>query len=210
MDLIAELALAAALAWGAGFRLYAVVFLAGLAGKLGWVPLPPALAYLTHDGVLWVSGAFLILEFLADKIPAVDSVWDAIQTFIRVPGAMVLAWGAFGDHGEAAQFAAMLLGGSIAGVTHLGKAGTRVLINHSPEPVSNWIASFSEDGIVVFGLWLAITHPLAFLVALALFLLLLAWLLPKLWRAFASLFRRLRYSKPLLNSASGNGAPPTS
>jgi hypothetical protein len=192
MDFVAQLALAAALAWGAGLRLYAVVFMAGLAGRMGWIPLPDALAYLTHDGVLWVAGGFLVLEFLADKIPAVDSVWDAIQTFVRVPGAMALAWGAFGDHGEAAQFAAMLLGGSIAGVTHVGKAGTRALINHSPEPVSNWIASFSEDGIVVLGLWFAIAHPVAFLVALALFLLLLAWLLPKLWRALRSLFRRLR------------------
>jgi hypothetical protein len=191
MELASQLALAAALAWGAGLRLYAVVFIAGLAGRMGWFPLPASLEYLTHDGVLWVAGGFLVLEFLADKVPAVDSLWDAIQTFIRVPGAMALAWGAFGDHGEAAQFAAMLLGGSIAGVTHLGKAGTRVLINHSPEPVSNWIASFTEDGIVVFGLWFAIAHPIAFLVALLLFLLLLAWLLPKLWRAFASLFRRL-------------------
>ena len=192
MDLIAQLALAAALTWGAGLRLYAVVFLAGLAGRLGWVALPGSLDYLAHDGVLWVSGAFLVLEFLADKIPAVDSVWDAVQTFIRVPGAMLLAWGALGDHGEAAQFAAALLGGSIAGVTHLGKAGTRVLINHSPEPFSNWVASFSEDGLVVLGLWFAIAHPVAFLVALAVFLLVLIWLLPKLWRAFASLFRRLR------------------
>jgi hypothetical protein len=196
VDLVAQLALAAALTWGAGLRLYAVVFLAGLAGKLGWVALPASLQYLTHDGMLWVAGAFLVLEFLADKIPAVDSLWDAVQTFIRVPGAMLLAWGAFGGHGEAAQFAAAMLGGSIAGVTHLGKAGTRVLINHSPEPFSNWIASFTEDGIVVLGLWFAIAHPVAFLVALALFLALVVWLLPKLWRAFASLFQRLR-GKPV-------------
>lgn len=192
MDLIAQFALAAALAWGAGFRLYAVVFIAGLAGKLGWIVLPSSLGYLTHDGVLWVAGAFVVLEFLADKIPAVDSFWDAVQTFIRVPGAMLLAWGAFGDYGEAAQFAALLLGGSIAGITHMGKAGTRVLINHSPEPVSNWIASFSEDGIVVLGFWFAVAHPVAFLVLLAIFLLVLAWLLPKLWRAFVSLLRVLR------------------
>lgn len=192
MDLAAQLALAAALSWGAGLRLYAVVFIAGLAGRLGWIALPDSLAYLTHDGVLWIAGGFLALEFLADKVPAVDSAWDAIQTFVRVPGAMLLAWGAFGNHGEAAQFAAALLGGSVAGITHLGKSGTRVLINHSPEPFSNWIASFSEDGVVVLGLWLAIAHPIAFLVLLALFLLALAWLLPKLWRAFRSVFRRLR------------------
>ena len=192
MDLIAQLALAAGLAWGAGLRLYAVVFLAGIAGRMGWIELPASLAYLGSDGVLWVAGAFLLLEFLADKIPMVDSAWDALQTFIRIPGAMVLAWGALGEQGEALQFAAALLGGSIAGVTHLGKAGTRAIINHSPEPFSNGIASFFEDGLVIGGLWLAMTHPWVFLVLLALFLALLLWLIPKLWRAFAASLRRLR------------------
>ena len=192
MDLIPQLALAAGLAWGAGLRLYAVVFLAGIAGRMGWIELPGSLAYLGNDGVLWVAGAFLLLEFLADKIPMVDSAWDALQTFIRIPGAMVLAWGALGEQGEALQFAAALLGGSIAGVTHLGKAGTRALINHSPEPFSNGIASFFEDGLVIGGLWLAMTHPWVFLVLLALFLALLLWLIPKLWRAFAASLRRLR------------------
>ena len=192
MDLIPQLALAAGLAWGAGLRLYAVVFLAGIAGRMGWIELPGSLAYLGNDGVLWVAGAFLLLEFLADKIPMVDSAWDALQTFIRIPGAMVLAWGALGEQGEALQFAAALLGGSIAGVTHLGKAGTRAIINHSPEPFSNGIASFFEDGLVIGGLWLAMTHPWVFLVLLALFLALLLWLIPKLWRAFAASLRRLR------------------
>ena len=192
MDLIPQLALAAGLAWGAGLRLYAVVFLAGIAGRMGWIELPGSLAYLGNDGVLWVAGAFLLLEFLADKIPMVDSAWDALQTFIRIPGAMVLAWGALGEQGEALQFAAALLGGSIAGVTHLGKAGTRGIINHSPEPFSNGIASFFEDGLVIGGLWLAMTHPWVFLVLLALFLALLVWLIPKLWRAFAASLRRLR------------------
>ena len=192
MDLIPQLALAAGLAWGAGLRLYAVVFLAGIAGRMGWIELPGSLAYLGNDGVLWVAGAFLVLEFLADKIPLVDSAWDALQTFIRIPGAMVLAWGALGEQGEALQFAAAMLGGSIAGVTHLGKAGTRAIINHSPEPFSNGIASFFEDGLVIGGLWLAMTHPWVFLVLLALFLALLLWLIPKLWRAFAASLRRLR------------------
>ena len=192
MDLIPQLALAAGLAWGAGLRLYAVVFLAGIAGRMGWIELPGSLAYLGNDGVLWVAGAFVLLEFLADKIPMVDSAWDALQTFIRIPGAMVLAWGALGEQGEALQFAAALLGGSIAGVTHLGKAGTRAIINHSPEPFSNGIASFFEDGLVIGGLWLAMTHPWVFLVLLALFLALLLWLIPKLWRAFAASLRRLR------------------
>ena len=192
MDLIPQLALAAGLAWGAGLRLYAVVFLAGIAGRMGWIELPGSLAYLGNDGVLWVAGAFLLLEFLADKIPMVDSAWDALQTFIRMPGALVLAWGALGEQGEALQFAAALLGGSIAGVTHLGKAGTRAIINHSPEPFSNGIASFFEDGLVIGGLWLAMTHPWVFLVLLALFLALLVWLIPKLWRAFAASLRRLR------------------
>lgn len=192
MDPITQAALAAGLAWGSGLRLYAVVFAAGLLQRLGYVALPGDLALLSHDVVLWVSGGMLVGEFLADKVPLFDSAWDALHTFIRVPGGMVLAGAAFGDSGAATQIVAALLGGGIAAGTHLTKAGTRAAINHSPEPVSNWIASFAEDGIVLFGIWLAWQHPWVFLVLLALFLLLAAWLLPKLWRLLREAFRRLR------------------
>lgn len=192
MDTLTELSVAAALAWGSGLRLYAVVFLAGAVQRLGWVALPGDLALLAGDPFLISSGVLLVGEFVADKVPAFDSLWDGLQTFARVPGGMALAWAALGEHGASAQLAAALLGGGIAGMTHLGKSGARAAINHSPEPFSNWTASFAEDGLVIFGLWLAWQHPWVFLVLLLLFLLLLAWLLPKLWRLLRGTLRRLR------------------
>ena len=189
--LLEQAALAFGLAWASGIRLYAVVFLAGLLSRLGYLPLPDSLSLLTHDWVLAASGLMLVVEFVTDKVPALDSIWDAIQTFIRIPAGALLAWGAFGDQGPAAQFAAGLIGGAITSGTHLTKAGTRVLINHSPEPFSNWLASFGEDFAVLGGLWLVVQHPWIFLVLLLLFLLLAIWLLPKMWRALRSLYRRL-------------------
>jgi len=192
MDPITQAALAAGLAWGSGLRLYVVVFVAGLLQRLGYVTLPGDLALLSTDVVLWVSGGLLVGEFLADKVPVFDSVWDAIHTFIRVPGGMALAGAAFGDYGAGTQVVAALLGGGITAGTHLTKTGTRAAINHSPEPFSNWIASFAEDGMVLVGVWLAWQHPWVFLVLLILFLLLIAWLLPKLWRLLREAFRTLR------------------
>lgn len=198
MDLYAEFALAAGLAWGSGLRLYAVVFLAGLLQRLGWVALPGDLALLSGDVMLGLSGVLLVGEFVADKVPAFDSVWDALHTFIRIPGGMALAWATLGAEGPAMQMAAALLGAGIAGSTHLAKSGARAAINHSPEPFSNWAASFTEDGLVVAGVWLAWQYPWVFVGLLVVFLLLVAWLLPKLWRllrgslrGLAALWRRL-------------------
>jgi hypothetical protein len=131
-------------------------------------------------------------EFFADKVPGFDSLWDAIHTFIRIPAGAFLAWGAMGDATPAAQTAAAIVGGLITGGTHLAKSGGRAVVNTSPEPLSNWTLSFGEDGLVLGGLFLAITHPLAFLVLLAVFLALVIWLLPKLFRFLARLFQRLR------------------
>ncbi|MBN8482067.1 MAG: DUF4126 domain-containing protein [Xanthomonadales bacterium] len=192
MDIVSQWALAAGLAWASGFRLYAAVFIVGLLGRYDVLELPAALAVVEHPWVLIASGIMLCGEFLADKIPAFDSVWDALNTFIRIPAGAFLAWGALGDATPAAQFAAALVGGFISGGTHVFKSGGRVLLNSSPEPVSNWTASFSEDGLLLAGLWLAIAHPWAFLVVLVLFLAVVAWLLPKLFRLFARVFRRLR------------------
>jgi hypothetical protein len=191
MDVLAQLGLGAGLAWASGLRLYATVFVVGLLGRLGYVQLPETLHLLEHDWVLWTSGVLLLGEFLADKIPAFDSVWDALHTFIRIPAGALLAWGAAGDATPALQFAAALAGGVIAGGTHLAKAGGRAAINTSPEPVTNWAASLGEDGLVLGGLYLAFAHPLAFLVLLALFLAFVAWLLPKLWRFVGRMLRRL-------------------
>ena len=181
-ELLEPLALAAGLAWAAGLRVYGVVFCRGLAGHFGLVALPVDLGVLTRPAVMIVSGLLFFLEFFADKIPYVDSVWDALNTFVRAPGGAVLAALAMADGSQGMMIAAALLGGVIAGGTHVAKAGSRAAINVSPEPVSNWLASFTEDGMAFGILALALTHPLLLLAGLALFVLILLWLLPKLLR----------------------------
>jgi hypothetical protein len=181
MEHLQSLALAAGLAWASGLRLYAAIFIVGLLGRMGYVQLPDHLLLLQHNGVLAASGIMLIAEFLADKVPGFDSVWDAIHTFIRIPLGALLAWGALGDASPDVQLAAAILGGAISGGTHLLKMSTRAALNTSPEPFSNWTASFGEDGILLGGLWLVFHHPLAFLVVLALFLAGVIWLIPKLF-----------------------------
>ena len=165
-----DLAIAAAAAWGAGLRAYAVVFALGLAGALGWLELPPHLTLLSHPIVLAASGLMTAVEFFADKLPWLDSVWDAVHSFIRIPAGAALAAAVFGDSGAAVALAAAILGGTLAGAVHLTKAGTRAAINTSPEPFTNGAASLTEDAMVPLGLWLAIAHPIAFFVLLALFL----------------------------------------
>jgi len=192
MDPIAQVALAAGLAWASGIRLYAVVFLAGLLGRSGWLALPTHLAVLEEPVVLAVAGVLLAVEFVADKVPAVDSAWDALHTFIRVPAGALLAAGALGELDPAWVAVAALLGGTLAGATHATKAGGRAVINTSPEPFSNWGASLAEDLVVPLGFWLAVQYPAVFLVLLALFLALAAWLLPRLWRGLKSVLARLR------------------
>jgi hypothetical protein len=192
MDQLSQVALAGSLAWASGIRLYATIFVVGLLGRLDYLHLPEPLLVLQHTWVLTASGIMVAGEFFADKVPGFDSAWDAIHTFIRIPAGAFLAWGALGDATPAAQTAAAILGGVIAGGTHLAKSGGRAVVNTSPEPLSNWTLSFGEDGLVLGGLFLAITHPLAFLVLLALFLALVIWLLPKLFRVLAAMFQRLR------------------
>jgi hypothetical protein len=145
---------------------------------------------LQHTWVLAAAGVMTLGEFLADKVPGFDSVWDALHTFIRIPAGAFPAWGAMGDATPAAQMAAAIGGGIITGGTHLAKSGDRAAMNTSPEPFTNWTASVSEDGLVLGGLFLAIRHPAVFLIALALFLLMLVWLLPKLLRFLARMVRR--------------------
>jgi hypothetical protein len=203
MEFLTQLVLAGGLAWASGIRLYAVVFAFGMLARFDYVSLPDSLALLEHDYVLWASGVMLVGEFFADKVPWFDSIWDAVHSFIRIPGGIALAWGALGDYGPAAQLAAALIGGTIVTGTHLTKSGTRALINQSPEPFSNWTASFAEDGIVLFGLWLMVAHPIVFAGLLLLFVLLAIWLLPKLWRALRTLWTRLarREGRPVASGA---------
>jgi hypothetical protein len=185
-------ALAALLAWASGIRLYFVVFALGLAGHLGYVDLPAGLKVLQHPWVIGTAGFLLVMEFLVDKVPGLDSMWDAFHTFIRIPAGALLAAGATGDTLSALTVAAGLLGGFITAGTHFAKAGGRALINTSPEPLSNWGASLIEDAAVPGGIWFAFTYPLIFIVLLLAFLALIAWLLPKLWRGVRALFRQLR------------------
>lgn len=162
------LALAAALGWASGVRLYLAVFLTGLAGWLGLVDLPSGLQVLQHPGVLIASGFMCFVEFFADKIPYVDTVWDTVHTVIRIPAGAALAAGALGADNQTMAWVGALLGGSLAATSHAAKLTTRAAVNTSPEPFSNIGVSLFEDGFVVFMLWLSATHPLLFAIALAL------------------------------------------
>ncbi len=185
------IALAAALGWASGLRLYAVLFIVGAIGHLGWVELPAGLAVLSHPYVLWASGVMCAVEFLADKVPGIDSAWDLVQTFIRIPAGAALAASVFGDASTATMLAAAILGGTLAAGSHATKAGSRALINTSPEPFSNWAASFGEELAVGTVLWLAFAYPLAALIVLALLVALMVWLIPKLWRTVRTIVRRI-------------------
>lgn len=196
MDILQSVALAGGMAWASGMRLYAVVFIAGLLGRLGYLQLPSTLQVLENPLVLGIAGFMLVMEFLADKIPAVDSVWDAVHTFIRIPAGALLAALALGDHDPAWMVAAGLIGGTLTAGTHAAKAGSRALINTSPEPVSNVATSLGEDALVATGLFAAIQYPVVFLVLLGVFVLLLIWLLPKLASGIRLVFGKLIGSKP--------------
>jgi hypothetical protein len=173
-------------AWASGLRLYLAIFTLGILARLGYLELPQGLAILSHSYVVAAAGALLAIEFLADKVPGIDSAWDAIHTFIRIPAGALLAAGAAGEDLTALTLAAGLLGGTITAGTHLAKAGGRAAINTSPEPLSNWVASFTEDALVLGGIWVALNHPIVFLVALAVFLAFAAWFIA----AFTRFVRR--------------------
>ena len=182
MDMISQLALAGGLSWASGLRLYLTVFLVGALARYNVIDLPSSLDILSNPIVLVVAGVLCVIEFLADKIPYVDSAWDSIQTFIRIPAGALLAMGAINTSDPMIATVTALLGGSLAGATHATKAGSRALINTSPEPVSNIAASLSEEGLLLTGGWLALMHPAVFIGLLLGFIVFMFWLLPKLWR----------------------------
>ncbi|MBU1442666.1 MAG: DUF4126 domain-containing protein [Gammaproteobacteria bacterium] len=185
------LALAAAVGWASGVRLYLVVLLVSLAGYFGWVPLPNGLQMLAHPAVIAASGFMVFVEFFADKVPGLDSLWDMVHTAIRIPAGAALAASVFGaDHAVMAVVAA-LMGGGFAATAHAAKATTRAAINTSPEPFSNVGASLVEDSAVPAGLWLAVAHPLVFGLVFVLVLVLSVWLIAKSWRFLRALFSRV-------------------
>ncbi|MCX7065246.1 MAG: DUF4126 domain-containing protein [Proteobacteria bacterium] len=189
--LIHTIALTMGVAWASGINLYAVIAVLGLAGSAGYIQLPDTLAIVEDPLVIIAAGFMYCVEFFADKIPGVDSTWDALHTFIRIPAGAMLAAGAVGDVTPALAVAAGLIGGGVTAATHATKAGTRMLINTSPEPFSNWFASITEDVAVFAGLWAAMVHPVIFLILLSFFLLALCWLLPRLWRGVKAVFRKI-------------------
>jgi hypothetical protein len=199
-SVLQSVALASLLAWASGVRLYLVVFAVGLAGYMGYIELPPGLAVLQHPWVIGAAGFMLVMEFLADKAPWIDTTWDAVHTFIRIPAGALLAAGATGDTLNPLTIAAGILGGTITAGTHFAKAGGRALINTSPEPFSNWIASFTEDAAVLGAIWFAFHYPIVFLAMIALFIVLMIWLLPKLWRGVRAVMRSLQPKPPVPTS----------
>lgn len=192
MELISNLALAGGLSWASGLRLYITVFAVGMMNKFGYIDLPATLDILSHPIVIAVAGILAVIEFLADKIPYVDTAWDSIQTFIRIPAGALLAMGAINTSDPIIATIAALLGGSLAGATHATKAGSRALINTSPEPVSNIAASFGEESALITGGWLVFAHPAVFIGVLCGFILLLFWLLPKVWRGVKIVLSKLK------------------
>jgi hypothetical protein len=191
MDMAQLLALAAALGWASGIRLYAVVFITGMAGWMGWLPLPAGLHALQHPAVLAGSGFMLFIEFFADKIPGLDTLWDLVHSVIRVPAGAALAAGVFGADSATMGLMAGLLGGSLAATSYATKATTRAAINTSPEPFSNIAMSLFEDGLVIGMLWLATNYPVTFGVVLTIVLVLSVWLLIVLLKFLKSLVRRV-------------------
>lgn len=210
MDPIHTIALTMGVAWASGINLYAAVFMLGYLGMTGNIQLPPDLVVLSDPLVLAAAGFMYCVEFFADKTPGVDTGWDSIHTFIRIPAGAILAAGAVGDVSQAAQLAAGLVGGALAAGSHLTKAGSRVLINTSPEPFSNWVASITEDIAVFSGLWAALHYPWLFLILLGLFILMMIWLLPKIWRGLRKVFSFLARLFGAGQSEPPATVPPTS
>jgi len=191
-QIIKTIALSMGAAWASGINLYATVFVLGILGATGNLELPQNLEILSDPVVLWASGFMYCVEFFADKTPGVDSGWDTIHTFIRIPAGVMIAAAAVGDVNPSLALAAGILGGGLATGSHLTKSGSRLLINASPEPFSNWTASVLEDVAVIGGILTALHNPILFLALLTGFICLIVWLLPKIWRGIKLLFAKIK------------------
>ncbi len=187
----AILAMTMGLAWASGINLYATLMTLGFLANTGNINLPPDLQIVANPLVMGAAGIMYFIEFFVDKTPGADTAWDSIHTFVRIPAGAMLAAGAVGDLNPAVEIAAALLGGSLAAGTHATKAGTRVLINTSPEPFSNWTASVAEDAAVIGGVWASINYPSVFLAFLIVFIMLMIWFLPRIWGSVNKVFRTI-------------------
>ena len=191
LDTAQLVALAGAVGWASGIRLYLVILLTGLAGYMGWMQLPQGLHLLANPVVLGASGFMVFIEFFADKIPGLDSLWDVVHTVIRIPAGAALAAGVFSADSAAMSLVAALVGGTLASTSFAAKATSRAAINTSPEPFSNIGTSLVEDTLVPAGLWLAVAYPLVFIPVLLLMLALSIWLIRRCWRFLKQLFTRV-------------------
>jgi hypothetical protein len=206
MGTIEALSLAMGTAWTSGINLYATVAALGIAGRSEMIQLPPELQVLTHPAVIAIACVMYVIEFFADKVPYVDSGWDVLHTFIRVPAGAILAARSLGDMNPALEFAALLAGGTVALAAHGTKATMRLAINTSPEPFSNWAASFTEDMAVLGSIWMVFNHPIVMLILVLSFLAIVVWLVPKLFRLARRGFQALRAR---LRGVKSDHAPPT-
>ena len=192
MDFISTLAISMGASWVAGINLYATVATLGLLSRFAHLKLPGELEVMTNWWVIGVALFLFVIEFVADKIQFVDSAWDVIHTFIRIPAGAVLAATAFGDFDRSVQVIAFLLGGGLALSSHGTKAATRALINTSPEPVSNIVVSLCEDVLAVVTIVLAMVWPVIVFFIIAVGLVFSLWLLPRVVRFFLKVYRRIR------------------
>ncbi|MET0691509.1 MAG: DUF4126 domain-containing protein [Candidatus Binatia bacterium] len=213
MGTIEALSLAMGTAWTSGINLYATVAALGIANRLEMIQLPQNLEVLSHPGVIAIACIMYFIEFFADKVPYLDTGWDALHTFIRVPAGAILAARSLGDLNPALELMALLAGGSITLIAHATKATTRLAINASPEPFSNWAASITEDLTVFGSLWLMFHHPIVMIILVLVFLALVAWLVPKIYRlakrGFQALRNKMRGVKPDQPAPNGSSPQPT-
>jgi hypothetical protein len=213
MGTIEALSLAMGTAWTSGINLYATVAALGIAHQAQLIQLPPDLQVLSHPAVIAVACTMYVIEFFADKVPYVDSGWDVLHTFIRIPAGAILAARSLGDMNPALELAAILAGGSIALAAHATKATARLAINASPEPFSNWTASVAEDITVLGGIWMIFNHPIVMMVLVLSFIALTVWLVPKLFRlakrGFQALRDKFRGVKPDRSAPGGPSPLPT-
>jgi hypothetical protein len=211
MGTVEALSLAMGSAWASGINLYATVAALGIAGRMDMIRLPAELQILTDPMVITVACVMYVIEFVADKVPYVDSGWDALHTFIRVPAGAILAARSLGDMNPALELAALMAGGSVALAAHATKATTRLAINTSPEPFSNSFASVAEDVAVFGSIWMIFNHPIVMLILLLVFLAVVIWFVPKLFRlakrGFHALRSRLRGADPDEPATTGTPQP---